>query len=95
MSHGHDHGHDDHHHHHVGGAAHDHSNDITPALQSLLYDQIEFQKIVTLNEAIVKSGVMIVQKTWAQRLDAEPVLASDADEQLLITVPYVLSSNSS
>lgn len=40
------------HHHHDHGACHgehDHSNDITPALQSLLYTQIQFDSITTLN----------------------------------------------
>jgi hypothetical protein len=42
-----------HHHHHGDGghchAEHDHSNDVTPAIQSLLYTQIDFDKINTLN----------------------------------------------
>jgi hypothetical protein len=43
------------HHHHDHGdgghchAEHDHSNDITPAIQSLLYTQIDFDQINTLN----------------------------------------------
>lgn len=78
-----DHDHGDHH-------GHDHSHDSEPALQSNLYQQIDFDGIVTLNEAHPKSGAAIVKKTWAQRLDDEPELASDADEQLLMTVPYVL-----
>jgi hypothetical protein len=43
----------DHHHHHGDGGhcqgEHDHSNDITPAIQSLLYSQIDFDSITTLN----------------------------------------------
>lgn len=40
-----------HHHDHDGHchAEHDHSNDITPAIQSLLYTQIDFDQINTLN----------------------------------------------
>lgn len=46
-----------HHHHHGHGGhccghgedGHDHSNDITPAIQSLLYSQIQFDSILTLN----------------------------------------------
>lgn len=41
-----------HHHDHDGhchGEDHDHSNDITPAIQSLLYSQINFDLITTLN----------------------------------------------
>jgi len=83
MSHCHDehagHGHD----------GHDHSDDITPALQHHIYQQIDFDAINTLNESIPRSGSTICKKTWAQRLDPEPELSSDADEQLLMHVPYV------
>ncbi|KAF9638598.1 putative duf1000 domain-containing protein [Lasiodiplodia theobromae] len=77
---GHDHG--DH------GHVHDHSDDITPALQSLLYEQVDFSSVNTLNEETPRAGAAILQKTWAQRLDPEPELASDADEQLLMFVPF-------
>ncbi|OJD11759.1 hypothetical protein AJ78_07532 [Emergomyces pasteurianus Ep9510] len=79
--HGHGRGHDDHH-------DHDHSSDITPALQSNLYQQIDFDNIVTFNEAESKSGAAIVKKTWAQRLDDKPELESDVDEQLLMYIPF-------
>ncbi|RAH82069.1 DUF1000 domain protein [Aspergillus japonicus CBS 114.51] len=83
-----------HHHHGHGGGhchdedGHDHSNDITPAIQSLLYSQVQFDSITTLNEATPKSGAAIVKKTWAERLDDEPELESDADEQLLMYIPF-------
>lgn len=79
--HGHDHGHD-----HAG---HDHSDEVTPALQTRLYDQIDFDAIVTLNESPPKAGAAIVKKTWEQRLEEQPELESDADEQLLMTIPSV------
>lgn len=72
--HGHDHG-------------HDHSDDVTPALQSSLYEQISFDEITTLNESRRDAGKAVVRKTWAERMDVEPELVSDADEQLLMTVP--------
>ena len=78
---------DYHHHHHHDHHSHDHSEDVEPALQSLLYKQIEFDKILTLNETPPNAGSKIVQKTWAQRMSSEPALESDADEQLLMTVP--------
>ncbi|PSN61748.1 DUF1000-domain-containing protein [Corynespora cassiicola Philippines] len=89
MSHHHDHGHchDEEHaegHDHV----HDHSDDITPALQNLLYEQIDFSKLQTLNEDDSNSGRAICQKTWAQRMNNEPELKSSADEQLLMIVPF-------
>jgi hypothetical protein len=92
MSHSHNHSHGDGHghgHSHGHGDTHNHTDDIEPALQSLLYQQIEFSKITTLNEATSSSGAAIVQKPWSNRLDASPVLVSDVDEQLLMTVPYV------
>jgi hypothetical protein len=83
-----------HHYHHHEGHDHshghdDHSHDLTPALQSLLYQQIDFEGINTLNEAQPKSGAAIVKKTWAERLNESPELQSDADEQLLMHVPSV------
>lgn len=78
------HGHDGHDHSH---GTHDHSDDITPALQSLLYEQVDFSSVNTLNEAEPRSGAAILQKTWAQRLEPQPELQSDADEQLLMFVP--------
>ncbi|KAJ5112192.1 DUF1000-domain-containing protein [Penicillium argentinense] len=81
-----------HHHHHGDGghchAEHDHSNDVTPAIQSLLYTQIDFDKINTLNESASKGGAAIVKKTWAERLNDNPELESDADEQLLMYIPF-------
>lgn len=76
--HGHDHDHE-----------HDHSDDITPAVQFSLYEQVNFDEITTLNEATRDAGKAVVKKTWAERLSVEPELNSDADEQLLMTVPYV------
>jgi hypothetical protein len=38
-------------------------------------------------ETTPNSGASIVQKTWAERLNDEPELESDADEQLLMTIP--------
>lgn len=75
------HGHDHHDH------ENDHTDDITPALQYSLYQYINFDGISTLNEAHQDSGKAIVKKTWAERLETEPELESDADEQLLMTVP--------
>lgn len=84
MSHCHDE-HEGHHHHH--GDEHDHSDDITPALQFSLYQHINFDEVTTLNESTHGGGKAIVKKTWAERLEDEPELASDADEQLIINVP--------
>jgi hypothetical protein len=79
--HSHSHGGDDHH-------EHDHSDDITPALQNLLYSQLDFPKLTTLNESESNSGRAICEKTWADRLNPEPELVSSADEQLIIHIPF-------
>jgi len=71
-----------------GDGAHDHSDDITPALQYSLYQHTNFDEITTLNEAKAHSGKAIVKKTWAERLQEEPELKSDADEQLLMYIPF-------
>ena len=83
MSHHHDHDHHDHDH----GNGHDHSDETEPALQSLIWKQIDFENIRCLNESETDAGRKIVEKAWQQRLESEPELVSDADEQLLIFVP--------
>ncbi|SPO03883.1 related to thioredoxin-like protein [Cephalotrichum gorgonifer] len=83
------HCHDEHEHEHGGheGHEHDHSDDITPAVQHSLYQHINFDEITTLNEARFGMGRDVVKKTWAERR-AGVELESDADEQLLMTVPF-------
>lgn len=78
---GHDHGHSH------GDGGHDHSDDITPALQHSLYQRVDFDAVRTLNEATPGSGVAVVKKTWAERLNDSPELESDVDEQLLMHIP--------
>ncbi|KAI5290345.1 hypothetical protein KEM52_000499 [Ascosphaera acerosa] len=85
-AHGHGHGHGD-------GHSHDHSDDVAPALQHNLYQYIDFARIVALNEQRNNSGRGIVKKTWDQRFNAKPMLKSDVDEQLLISIPWVDSPN--
>lgn len=80
-------GHGGHEHH---DHEHDHTDDITPALQHSLYQHIRFDDITTLNEEEEGSGKAIVKKTWAERLQDNPDLASSMDEQLLMNVPYVI-----
>lgn len=89
------HCHDEHDHsgHDHGEGDHDHTDDITPALQYSLYQHINFDEITTYNEAEPNSGKAITKKTWAERLEPNPELESDADEQLLIRIPFVQSSS--
>lgn len=90
MPHNHDHSHDH------GGHDHDHDHDdhgeasaheYQTSPEKLLYEQIDFPNVITLNEEVSRSGEAILKKTWSERLEAEPALESDADEQLLMTVP--------
>lgn len=69
---------------------HDHSSDITPAVQTHLYEQIDFDGVRALNETMSGSARAILKKTWAQRLDEHPEVESDADEQVIIHIPSVL-----
>ncbi|RDW62751.1 galactose-binding protein [Coleophoma crateriformis] len=83
------HCHDEHDHSgHSQHDGHDHSDDLTPALQYSLYQHINFDEITTLNESQAHSGKAIVKKTWAERMQEEPALESDADEQLLLHIPF-------
>jgi len=41
-----------------------------------------------MNETEADSGKAVVKKTWAERLQEQPELKSDADEQLLMQIPY-------
>ena len=85
MSHHHAHDHSSHGDHRHD---HDHSDEANPALQTLIWKQIDFDNIRTLNESEADAGAKIVRKTWRQRLEAEPELVSDSDEQLIVFVPY-------
>ncbi|KAK6070545.1 hypothetical protein SCUP234_03100 [Seiridium cupressi] len=85
------HCHDEHSHSHGGDGhdhEHDHSDDITPALQHSLYQHIDFDSVNTMNEATAGSGKAIIKKTWVERLQTEPELESDADEQIILNVPF-------
>jgi len=83
--------HDEHSHSHSHNHVHDHTDDLTPALQNTLYDQIDFDGIRTLNERVNGSGRAIVRKTWADRGNRDVELESDADEQIILHIPYVCS----
>lgn len=86
MSHNQGHNHSSHDHQDHG---HDHGHETEPALQTLIWKQIDFDNIRTLNESEPDAGAKIVKKTWQQRLESDLQLESDADEQLLMFVPYV------
>lgn len=87
-NHDHDHDHDHSHAHSHDDHDHDHNDETQPALQSLIWKQIDFDNIRTLNESQTNAGRAVIKKTWQQRLESEPEVISDADEQLLIHIPY-------
>ena len=75
------------HNHDHGPGNHSHDDEVEPALQSLIWKQIDFESIRTLNEREPDQGAKILEKTWPQRLDPEPILESDSDEQIMMFVP--------
>jgi PITH domain len=93
MSHSHDHydGADPIDHSHDHDHDHTHDDDVEPALQNHLYTQVDFDKITCLNETSSGLAKSVIKKTWMERLELEPELQSDVDEQLIISVPYVLT----
>ncbi|KAI1287693.1 putative PITH domain-containing protein [Halotydeus destructor] len=52
-----------------------------------LYTKIELDRVECLNEAVDGSGKTIF-KAWDERLDNQKFVESDADEELLINVPF-------
>lgn len=83
------------HHHHSGACGHDHHDDDSHVKadegeQDLLYGSIDRDQVVVLNEAVDGSGVGIL-KTWADRFSSEPELVSDADDQLILHIPFTSS----
>lgn len=73
---------------------HDHNHDpgdhLPPpnsnASQSL-YPYIDHDNVIALNESQDGSGAKIVRK-YSERLETEPLLESDVDEELLILIPF-------
>lgn len=84
------------HHSHSGPCGHDHHHDddshVKPGEgdQDLLYSSIDRDRVVTLNESVPGSGAAVI-KTWERRQDPEPQVVSDADDQLIIHIPFTTS----
>ncbi|SPO24544.1 uncharacterized protein UTRI_03813 [Ustilago trichophora] len=85
-----------HNHSHSGPCGHDHHHDDDSHVkpdegdQDLLYSSIDRDRIITLNETISGSGALIF-KPWDRRFDPHPELLSDADDQLIIHIPFTSS----
>ncbi|TPX69610.1 hypothetical protein SpCBS45565_g02347 [Spizellomyces sp. 'palustris'] len=83
----HDHDHDDHSHDH--GHDHDHDGPDRGA-EYTLYKQIDIDNVRCLNESM-EGAAKTVFKTWEQRADLTKYVESDADEQLIINIPFTAS----
>lgn len=69
---------------HHEGCGHDHlGHDLGP--EDNLYSQIDKDNVVALNGE--QSGADVI-KPWSDRLDQSTFLESDADDQLIIRVPF-------
>ncbi|KAK9237420.1 galactose-binding domain-like protein [Lipomyces kononenkoae] len=78
----HSHSHDDHGH----GHSHSPPPETTYDSQSL-YSRIFHDQIWTMNESAPNAGRDVV-KPWNERYDTEKILESDADEQLIMFIPF-------
>eukprot|EP00128_Syssomonas_multiformis_P001368 Colp12_sorted_trinity150504_noHs@3663 len=86
-----------HHHHHGScsheahehGHGHDHDDHESPERGSeySLYKYIDMERVRCLNES-VHGAAKTVFKPWESRLDHSKFVESDADEQLIIYVPF-------
>jgi len=88
---GHGHGNgDEHGHGHEGGCGcgHGHQEDGDGGEQWSLYQQVDTVRACVLN-ATVPDSIKYVLRPWADRMDRSlPIMESDADEQLLLCVPF-------
>ncbi|KAI9101655.1 galactose-binding domain-like protein [Phlyctochytrium arcticum] len=74
---------DDQHEHHD----HDHDGDGERGVEYTLYRQIDTDHIRCLNES-EEDAAKHVFKTWEDRFDLTKYVESDADEQLIINIPF-------
>ncbi|KAG8900305.1 hypothetical protein FRB99_006125 [Tulasnella sp. 403] len=74
----HDHSHD--------GGQHDHSHGESDFQPNSLYDRVDHPNVVALNGTTPDFPKII--KPWHQRLDEAVSIESDADDQLIIRIPF-------
>lgn len=75
------------HEHHESGCDHDHGEDEGGEAWAL-YEKVDTERLVCLNEKRPGS-LKDILRPWHQRLDTSlPDLESDADEQLLMCIPF-------
>ncbi|KAJ3102754.1 hypothetical protein HDU97_000293 [Phlyctochytrium planicorne] len=88
MSHSHSHSCGHEHHEHGGHDHHDHDHDGPDrGNEFTLYQHIDIENVVGLNESIPGSAQKVF-KPYDKRYEAEPFVESDADEQLIIKIPF-------
>jgi len=83
---GHD-GHDDHGEHHHEDGSHDHDDSYERGLEFSLYKYVNTEKVRCLN-AVENGQRVACFRPWDQRLNPPYYLESDADEQLILHVPF-------
>ncbi|OBZ88527.1 PITH domain-containing protein 1 [Choanephora cucurbitarum] len=66
---------------------HDHDDLPESGEQFLLYSKIDIDNVSCLNEAEPNSGKKVI-RPWNERMDNDKFLESDADEQLIVHVPF-------
>lgn len=84
------HQHDPHDHGHGHSHNHDDDDHIAPPNSNqaqTLWQFIDHEQVRVLNERVANSGRAILRQ-YEDRLSLEPYLESDADEELLITIPF-------
>ncbi|KAF9414476.1 PITH domain-containing protein 1 [Podila epigama] len=80
--HGHEHGH--------GHDDHDHDHDESPELALVhesLYSKIDHDNVICLNESEPGAGKSVL-KPWHEKMDDTKFVESDADEQLILRIPF-------
>ncbi|KAJ2751842.1 hypothetical protein H4S06_004058 [Coemansia sp. BCRC 34490] len=85
--HDHDHSHGHNHSHGHGGHNHSHDAEADTGLADSLHSQINIDETRCLNEQEAGS-IKTVFKAWHDRLDTTQGVSSDADEELLVFVPF-------
>ncbi|RKP10839.1 galactose-binding domain-like protein [Thamnocephalis sphaerospora] len=80
--------HEHHEHGHGHGDGHDHTHDEEDALvKDSLYEKIDREHVCGLNESQPGAAKTVI-KPWHERRDTTQIVESDADEQLIVTVPF-------
>ncbi|KAG2232548.1 galactose-binding domain-like protein [Thamnidium elegans] len=66
---------------------HDHSDLPESGEQFLLYSKIDLDNVRCLNESELNSGKKVI-RPWNERMDDLKLVESDADEQLIVVIPF-------